>query len=276
MAEIGKLNKLKVNRDSDYGVFMDGENLGEILLPNRYVPVSCEPGDEMEVFIYHDSEDRLTATTEIPYAMDGEFAFLEVVAVNRVGAFVNWGLPKDLLVPFKEQNDRLQEGNSYLFYVYLDEKSERMVASARIGRFLSEEKAEYVENQEVNIMVWQQTDLGYKVIVEDKYAGMLYKSETFERLKKGQNYKAYIKKVRPDNKIDLSLAPMGKERYDEYSQIIMDKLKEQGGFIALNDKSPAEKVYSLFKMSKKNFKKSLGALYKQRLITFEDDGIKLV
>ena len=276
VAEIGKLNKLRVIKELDFGIYLDGQELGEILMPRRYVPENCKPEDMIAAFIYCDSDDRVIATTEKPYASAGEFALLEVVSVNTIGAFLNWGLPKDLLVPYSEQKQKMEEGKSYIVYVYVDPDSKRMVASAKLDKFLDNLPPEYQDGQEVDLLICGSTDMGYKAIIENMHWGMLYKNEVFQDLSKGQKIKGYIKKIREDEKIDLTLQKQGYEKVDDLSQVIIDKLKEKGGFIAITDKSPAELIYQLFGVSKKTYKKAVGALYKARIVAIEDNGIRMI
>jgi len=277
MVEIGKYNTLRVVKEVDFGIYLDGgEEYGEILMPSRYVPEDVKPDDELEVFIYNDSEDRVIATTEKPYAAVGEFKFLKVKAVNRFGAFLDWGLPKDLLVPFREQKAKMVEGGTYLVYVYLDDETDRIVASAKVDKFLDNKIPEYEEGEEVNLLVAEKTDLGYKVIIEGLHWGMIYENEIFTPVETGQYLKGYIKKVRDDDKIDVSLQKEGYDQVDGISKNILDKLKEAGGFLAVSDKSPADMIYHMFGISKKNFKKAIGALYKKKLIKLSKEGIKLI
>lgn len=275
MVNIGKYNNLRVLKEVDFGVYLDGENEGEILMPIRYVPKNCQVGDYVDVFLYLDSEDRPIATTENPNAQVGEFAMLRVKSVNKIGTFLDWGIMKDLLVPFREQKVTMMEGRSYLVYVYVDAESQRIVASAKLNKFLDKTLPEYVVGQEVNLVIESETDLGYKAIVNNQHWGILYENEVFEQLAKGLKIKGYIKKIRTDNKIDLSLHPLGYEKIDPITQMILDELKKEGGFIAVSDKSDAELVYRIFGISKKSFKQAVGALYKQRIITLGVDGIRL-
>ena len=275
MVNIGKYNTLRVIKEVGFGVYLDGENEGEILMPSRYVPDNCQIGDYVDVFIYLDSEDRPIATTEKPYAQVGEFAMLRVKSVNKIGTFLDWGIMKDLLVPFREQKVTMTEERSYLVYIYVDEQSQRIVASAKLNKFLNKSVPEYVTGQEVDLIIESETDLGYKAIVNNLHWGILYENEVFEQLSKGLKIKGYIKKIRTDNKIDLSMHPLGYEKIDPISQMILDDLKKQGGFIAVSDKSDAEHVYRIFGISKKSFKQAAGALYKSRLITIGTDGIRL-
>lgn len=276
MVEIGKLNTLTVIKELDFGIYLNGEQLGEILMPRRYVPLNTKPGNTIEAFIYLDSEDRFIATTEKPFAMVGDFALLDVVGVNSVGAFMDWGLPKDLLVPFREQKQKLEVGKSYVVFVYLDAETNRIVASAKPEKFLDRYPAEFEEGEEVDLLILNKTDLGYKAMINKTHTGVLYKNEVFETLEKGQQVKGYIRKIRPDGKVDLILHKPGYEKVDDISKQILDKLKLHNGFIALNDKSSAESINEMFRVSKKTYKKAIGALYRERVITIEDEGIRLV
>jgi predicted RNA-binding protein (virulence factor B family) len=274
--KIGKMNKLRVVKELDFGIYLDGGSHGEILMPKRYVPEGTKPEDMLDVFIYFDSEDRIIATTEKPYAMVGQIACLKVVSVNKVGAFMDWGLMKDLLVPFNEQYKKLEVGNSYVVLLYTDEETERIAATARVEEYLDQDPKEYTEGQEVDLMIYNQSELGYKAIINNKHTGMLYSNEIFRKIKIGEKLKGYIKKLREDGKIDLMLDRPGYFKVTDISTQILNKLKEQNGFIAIGDKSPAEEIYNMFGISKKAFKMTIGGLYKSRLITIEKDGIKLV
>ena len=254
MLEVGKYNTLKIVKDLDFGVYLDGGNGKEILLPARYVPKNVKPGDEVEVFIYHDNEGRLIATTARPLATVGEFKFMEVKSVNNTGAFLEWGLMKDLLVPFKEQKMPMREGRWYLVYVHLDHITGRIVASARIDKYLDNVMPEYTFNQEVNLLVADETEIGYKVIINNLHWGLVYYNEVFRRLEKGEEIKGYIKEVREDEKIDVSLVPLGYQKIEGLAGTILESLKSQGGFIAVHDKSDPEVIQSLFQCSKKSFK----------------------
>lgn len=272
----GRYNTLKVVKFVDFGVYLDGAERGEILLPARYVPEICEVGDDLEVFIYLDSEDRIIATTEKPFAQVGEFAMLRVIAVNNVGAFLDWGLMKDLLVPFREQKMDMVAGRSYLVYVYLDPDSGRIAASAKLDKFLDNVIPGYKVGEEVSVMVESESVLGYNAIINHLHRGILYHDELPGPLNKGQQMKAYIKKVREDNKIDLSLYRPGYEQVDSVSQAILDRLKEAGGYLPYTDKSDAALIFEHFAISKKVFKKAIGALYRQRRILLEENGIRIV
>jgi predicted RNA-binding protein (virulence factor B family) len=273
--EIGKLNKLKIVKDLDFGVYLDGGNGREILLPARYVPKNVKPGDEVEAFIYHDNEGRLIATTVHPLAMAGEFKFMEVKSVNDTGAFLEWGLMKDLLVPFREQKAPMQEGRWYLVYVHLDKVSGRIVASARIEKFLDNTFPAYSFNQPVDLLVADETDLGYKVIINNLHWGLLYHKDVFRQLEKGEQLTGYIKEVREDEKIDVSLTPLGYGKVEGVAATILESLRIHNGFLSIHDKSEPEEIYALFRCSKKTFKQALGSLYKQKLIILEEKGIRL-
>lgn len=276
MLEIGKINTLNVNRETDNGVYLDGGDHGEILMPKKFVTDEVKEKAVAEVFVYTDSEDRLVATTETPLAMVGEFAQLQVKATSTFGAFLDWGLPKDLLVPFREQRSKMQEGKSYWVYVYLDLLSNRIAASAKLNKFLDNTPPEYEVGEEVDLIIMEETDLGYKAIVNLEHSGMLYKNQIFQDIQLGAKIKGYVSKVRSDEKIDLMLEKPGYEKVDAISQKIVDELKECHGFMAVSDKSSPEMIHAMFGVSKKNFKKAIGALYKKRLIAFESDGIKLI
>lgn len=273
--ELGKFNILEVVKEVDFGMYLDGGEEGEILLPQRYVPEGCEPGDELNVFIYLDNEERLVATTLTPLVQVGEFACLEVAWVNEYGAFLNWGLMKDLFVPFREQKMKMLVGNKYVVHAHIDDESYRIVASAKVDRYLLKDTPPYEAGEEVNILIWQKTDLGFKAIIENKYGGLLYDSEIFQPLRTGDTLKAYIKQVREDGKVDLILQKPGFEKVDDFAKTLLQYIKDNGGRISLNDKSPAEEIYDTFGISKKTFKKAVGDLYKRRLILLEEGGIVL-
>jgi len=273
--ELGKFNQLEVVKQVDFGMYLDGGEEGEILLPNRYVPDGCEVGDWLNVFLYLDNEERLIATTLTPLVQVGQFACLEVAWINQFGAFLNWGLMKDLFVPFSEQKMKMQVGKKYVIHAHLDDESYRIVASAKVDRYLSKEKATYEPGEEVNILIWQKTDLGFKAIIDHKYSGLLYDNEIFQNIRTGMTMKAFVKQVRDDGKIDLMLQKAGFEKVDDFSKVLLDRLKQEGGKLALNDKSPADEIYAVFGVSKKTFKKGVGDLYKKRLISLDEDGIRL-
>jgi predicted RNA-binding protein (virulence factor B family) len=272
---LGKYNQLEVVKEVDFGVYLDGGDDGEILLPSRYVPEGCKPGDVLNVFIYLDNEERLIATTLQPKVQVGEFACLEVAWINEYGAFLDWGLMKDLFVPFREQKMKMQKGRSYVVHAHVDEESYRIMASAKVERYLSKEKPDYQPGQEVEIMIWQRTDLGYKAIVENQYSGLIYLGEIFKSLEPGMKLTAYIRQVREDGKIDLTLQKDGQKKVEDFSEVLLQFIKDQGGHTLLNDKSAAEDIYEAFGVSKKTFKKAVGDLYKKRLIVLEEGGIRL-
>ena len=274
--ELGKFIRLKVVKSVDFGMYLDGGEEGEILLPARYVPEGCEIGDELNVFLYLDNEERLVATTLTPLVQVGEFAYLEVAWVNQYGAFLNWGLMKDLFVPFREQKMKMQVGKKYVIHAHLDDESYRIVASAKVDRYLSKEKAPYASGQEVDVLIWQKTDLGFKAIINNEYSGLIYESEVFQPLHTGMRLKAYVKQVREDGKIDLMIQRPGMGKVEDFSKILLDYIREQGGFTPMNDKSPADEIYALFGVSKKTFKKAVGDLYKKRLIVLEKDGMRML
>lgn len=271
--ELGKMNHLRVLKHVDFGVYLDGgEEAGEILLPSRYVPENCQPDDELDVFLYLDQEERLIATTLTPKAQVGDFAYLKVAWVNQFGAFLDWGLMKDLFVPFREQKMRMQQDKSYIVYVHIDEDSYRIVASAKIDRYLQTPAPDtYQNNDEVDLLIVQKTDLGFKAIVDNQYMGLIYDSEVFRPLHTGDKVKGYIKQVREDGKIDLVLQT-GKsaEQVADFSEQLLNYLKENNGHSDLNDKSDAQLIYQTFGVSKKIFKKGVGDLYKRHLITLEN------
>lgn len=274
--ELGRMNRLTVVKAVDFGLYLDGGREGEILLPSRYVPENTQIGDEIDVFLYLDSEERLIATTEHPKAMVGDFAYLQVAWVNNFGAFLDWGLMKDLFVPFREQKMKMLKGQSYIVHLHIDEESYRIMASAKVERYLSKDMPPYKEGDEVDVLVWQKTDLGFKVVVDNRFGGLLYDSEVFRSLHTGDRTKAYIKQVRPDGKLDLTLNLHGKAAVDDFSEVLLEHLHKNGGKTSLGDKSPAEEIYAMFGVSKKVFKKAVGDLYKRRLIEIVPDGLRLV
>lgn len=276
MIEIGKMNSLHVVKSLDHGIYLDGEDLGEILMPSRYVPENCKVGDSLEVFIYLDSADLLLATTETPYVMVGECAYLKVVDVNQAGAFLDWGLPKDLLVPYSEQITPLKIGQSYTVLVYLDKNSNRIAATQKLDSHLSEEAQYFKPGQSVDLLIFGKTDLGYKAVINNTHIGLIYKNEVFQPLTHGEKLKGYIKTIRPDRKIDLCLQLSGKTVRDELEEKIIYHLRENDGASTLTDKSSPEDIYSTFGVSKKNYKKAIGRLYKNKSILIKKDKITLL
>lgn len=278
MAAIGQYNRLQVVKHTDFGLYLDGGSHGEILLPKRYLPKDqpCERGDWLRVFVYHDSEDRPIATTQRPRAQVGQFAALKVVEVSRVGLFLDWGLPKDLLLPHSEEKRPLQVGDSCVVRLYLDPRSGRVTATARLDRFLDREPARYQAGQAVDLLVVERTDLGFKAIVDGLHWGLLHRNEVFKPLRPGQREQGFIREVRPDGRIALSLQPRGREGADALQQAILQRLEAAQGVLAVGDKTPAEEIVRLFGVSKGNFKKALGGLYKQGRIRILDDRIEQV
>jgi len=260
----------------DYGAHLDGGESGDIILPKRYVPEECRPGDEIEVFVYVNKEDRLRATTQKPFATVGQFAKLRVVANAAAGAFLDWGLKKDLLVPKKEQHARMEAGKSYVIFVFLDEKTRRITASAKLDKFLSLEPPGYDEGEEVDLIIYDKTDMGYKAVVNNAHEGMVYINEVFQKIYIGQQLKGYIKKIRQDGKIDLRLQQSGYQKVDDIARSILKTIKNHGNRMTVTDRSPPEDIYSQFGVSKKVFKQAIGALYKKRLISIDTKGIKVV
>ena len=277
MALIGKMNRLPVLRQTDCGVIFDAGELGEVLMPWRYASRGWSDGELIDVFLMLDSEDRLTAITETPIAQVGEFALLRVVSVTGIGAFLDWGLPKDLLVPFREQKMLLREGQSVVVRIYLDELTNRIAASCKLNKFLDGGRPRYKPGEKVDLLICSKTDLGFSAIINNRHWGVLFENEVFQPLEKGQRIEGYIKQVRPDGKVDLSLQQTtDANRFATLADQIMDYLKEQGGFMPVTDKNPPEDIYRLFGVSKKAYKRAIGGLYKKRLITFENNGTKLV
>lgn len=276
MLKIGRSYELDVVKAVDFGFYLDAENLGEILLPSKFAPKDLVEGDFIEVFLYHDSEGRPVATTQTPKIRVGEFAYLEVVANTSVGSFLDWGLDKDLLVPFSEQHRPMEIGKSYLVHAYINKADDRIVASSNIDKIIDDDKAhDYKPQQAVNLIIANSTDLGYKAIINNSHWGVLYKNEVHQRLSFGQSIKGFIKHIRPDGKIDLSLQS-GQVTRDKNATLILDYLRNKNGFAPVHDKSDPKLIADLFGMSKGAFKKTIGGLYKQRIISIEKDGIRLL
>jgi len=276
MVELGNINRLRVVKSVDFGFYLEGEQFGEILLPKRYAPDDLSINEWLEVFLYLDSEDRIIATSETPLATVGQCSYLKVVEVNEVGAFLDWGLPKDLLVPYSNQINPMEVGRSYTVYLYLDDKTQRIVASPKLNKFLDKAPANYYPNQAVQLLIWERTDLGTMAIINHRHTGLIFSDDQFKPIKAGESMTGYIKNIRADGKIDLSLQLQGQEARDHLSTQILDYLKANGGLSTITDKSPPELIYKQFSASKGNYKKALGKLYKERLITIEKDKITLV
>ena len=280
MIKLGDFNNLKIVKSVDFGLYLDGGEEGEILLPQRYVTSDMKIGQEITVFIYLDQEERPVATTEKPYAKVGEFVSLEVAWVNQFGAFLNWGLMKDIFCPFREQKKRMEQGQRHIVYIKVDEDSYRLMATAKVEKYLStptiNDLPALQHGAEVDILVWQKTDLGFKVIVNNKFQGLVFENQIFQPLHSGMKLKAFVDHVRQDGKIDIVLQQSGRQQTLDFAEVLLRYLYENDGFCNLGDKSPAELIYDRFQVSKKAYKKAVGDLYKRRLITIADDGIHLV
>ena len=276
--QIGRTCQLKVNRQVEFGFYLDGgEQYGEVLLPNGEIrpDIDVHIGEPLEVFLYLDTQERIVATTHMPLAQVGDFAYLEVAWVNNFGAFLHWGPLKDLFVPFREQKMKMMKGHSYIVHVHLDPETYRIMASAKVEYFLSQDFPPYRTGDQVELLIWQKTDLGLKAIVDGRYGGLLYDTQMFRTLRTGDRVKGYISQVRPDGKLDLSLQCPGQRGVEDFSAQLLRHLQMNGGQTPLGDKSPAEEIYALFGVSKKVFKKAVGDLYRQRLIEISDTGIRL-
>lgn len=276
--QIGRTCQLKVNRQVEFGFYLDGgEQYGEVLLPNGEIrpDIDVHIGEPLEVFLYLDTQERIVATTHMPLAQVGDFAYLEVAWVNNFGAFLHWGPLKDLFVPFREQKMKMMKGHSYIVHVHLDPETYRIMASAKVEHFLSQDFPPYRTGDQVELLIWQKTDLGLKAIVDGRYGGLLYDTQMFRTLRTGDRVNGYISQVRPDGKLDLSLQCPGQRGVEDFSAQLLRHLQMNGGQTPLGDKSPAEEIYALFGVSKKVFKKAVGDLYRQRLIEISDTGIRL-
>lgn len=275
MIEIGKFNTLTIARGTSVGLYLtDGTT--DVLLPNKYVPAEWKEGDAFTAFIYLDQEERPVATTLEPLIKLDDFALLRVSYTNKFGAFMNWGLEKDLFVPFREQARPMEQGKRYLVHMYIDEKSNRLVGSSKLNQFLKNENLTITEGEEVDIIISHFTDLGINVIINGKYKGLLYQNDVYEDLRLGERTIGYIKTIRPDNKVDVTLQKPGVEGIEPNAEKILDELRASRGFLRLTDDSHPEDIKTVLKMSKKSFKKAIGTLYKQRLIEIKEDGIYLV
>ncbi|WP_298119205.1 S1-like domain-containing RNA-binding protein [Flavobacterium sp.] len=276
MMKIGQFNTLKIDRDTQVGLFLtNGKE--DVLLPNKYVPKVFEIGEEITVFVYLDHEERPVATTLVPYIFLDEFALLRVNYINQIGAFMDWGMEKDILVPFKEQARPMEKGKRYLVYLYMDEKTNRLVASSKTNQFLDNENITVEKGEEVDLIISHITDIGINVIINQKHKGLVYKDEVYDdSIRTGDKMKGYIKTIRPDGKIDVSLHKQGFENIEPNSEIILNELRASRGFLRLNDNSNPEDIKTVLKMSKKTFKKAIGHLYKEKLIEIKDDGIYLI
>lgn len=277
MALVGRYNSLQVVKHTDFGLYLDGGADGEILLPNRYIPkdIPSEDEDWLNVFVYLDSEDKLLATTEKPKVQVGEFASLKVVEINSIGVFLDWGLPKDLLLPYSEEKRQMAQGEYCVVHVYLDKRTRRITATARLDRYLDKLPANYTVGEEVDLLVVEETDMGFKAIINNKHWGLIHKNEVFKFLRSGKQEKGYIKELRSDGKIALSLQPIGEQLVSSLNSKILGKLRENNGVLPVSDKSDPAVISGLFGVSKGNFKKAIGALYKEGKLVIHADRIEL-
>lgn len=277
MIQLGRFNTLTIVRFTDHGAYVDGGEVGEILVPKAYVRPEMRPGDVLDLFVYLDQQERLVATTEQPLAQAGEFAYLNVAWVNEHGAFLHWGVMKDLFVPFREQKRTMEQDRSYIVYIYVDEETQRLAATAKINRYIREASPhEYHRGQEVDLLVWQRTELGLKVIVDNAYSGLIYNDGLYgEEPRTGDRIRGTIVEVRPDGRLDISLQRLGKGRFRDFAETLFDELQQAGGFLPFTDKSDADDIAERFAVSKKTFKRAVGTLYRERKIKLSDDGIRL-
>lgn len=276
MANLGKYNNLTILRKTDFGFILDGKESGDILLPNRYVTKEMEVGQTIKVFVYLDGEERWTATTLHPHAAAEEVARLKVNAIEKSGAFLDWGIMKDILLPFSEQKIKVEVGKSYLVYIYVDPVTERITATMKLEKFLDKTPANYKEGEKLEGIVWTKTELGYKIILENKHTGLLYSNETFKKMFPGDKIDVWVKRIRTDGKVDLVAEPKGFKISTQAGELILQKLKEAGGSMPVHDKTPPEVIYQQFGISKKAFKAACGQLYKARKIEITPSGIKII
>ena len=273
---LGEFNTLEILRDTDPGLFLGDEKGNEVLLPNRYVPEDFEIGDRIEVFVYLDNEERPVATTDKPYIIRGDFALLRCNQVTKFGAFLDWGLVKELFCPFKEQAFKMKAGGWYLVHCYIDDETQRLVASSKTNRFLDNNELTVSRFEEVDIIISHPSEMGMNVIVNKKHSGLVFKDDIYKDISVGDRLKGIVKKIRHDKKLNISLSQVGYRNIEPNAQFILNELKDNSGFIPLHDKSSPEDIKEQLQMSKKSFKKAIGSLYKDRLITIEKEGIKLV
>jgi predicted RNA-binding protein (virulence factor B family) len=276
MIQIGRSYSLEVVKEVSFGIYVNALELGQVLVPKKFVPKTYEIGQNIDVFLYLDSEDKVIATTQKPFAQIGEFAYLKVAALSEYGAFLDWGLDKDLFLPFGEQHKTIEEGRSYLVYVHANKADERIVASSKVDKFLDKTPADYEVGEQVNLIIGGSTDLGFKAIINNKHWGVIYENEVFQKLRFGQTLTGFIKTLRSDGKIDLVLQKGSQQELDKQAIQIMNKLAKADGFLPLHDKTDADVIYAQLAMSKKAFKRSIGGLFKGGQITIEKDGIRLV
>jgi len=275
MIELGNYNTLKILRSTSVGLFLGDEDVDDLLLPTKYVPPSWKLGDSIEVFCYLDHEERPVATTLRPHIRRNQFGFLRVAEVNEIGAFMDWGLEKHLLVPFKQQRERMEAGKWYVVYCFMDDLSFRLVGSSKLDAFLDNKAINLRPWEEVELLVSRKSDLGWDVIVNGRHKGLVFAGDVFKNIRVGDRLKGYVRNVRPDNKLDIVLEPLGQKRNLSAAEKIYERLQQQGGFLALHDKSDPGDIKQALQMSKKNFKKAIGALYRERKIEIRDDGIHL-
>lgn len=277
MIRLGDWNDLTIVRFTDHGAYLDGGDVGEILMPRRYVKDDMRPGDVVTPFVYLDQTDRLVATTETPLARVGDFAFLRVAWVNEYGAFLDWGLMKDLFVPFREQKAVMEKDRSYLVHVHIDEATQRIVASAKVERYLRPAAPDaYHRGSEVQLLLWHKTPLGFKVIVDNAHAGLIYDEQIYGPVRSGEYRTGHVIDVRPDGKLDISLQRVGKGRFRDFADQLRDELRAAGGELPFTDRSGADEIAARFGVSKKTFKRAVGTLYRQREIALSDEKITLV
>ena len=275
MINVGTYNELEVLKQLDFGIYL-GDGEVEILMPTKWIPAGTKIGDMLNVFIFRDSDDRLIATTVIPFATANTFAFLEVKQANNMGAFLDWGMDKDLLVPFREQPIKMEQGKSYVVFVYVDETTNRLVASGKINKYIIKDEVKVMDGDMVDLLIYSETPLGFNAIINDMYSGLIYKNEIFETIRIGDKVKGFVKQVREDNKIDLSLQKTGFELTDDVKWRILKLMKEENGFLSLTDNSTPEEIKAKLQISKKAFKKAIGALYRERLVKLTSKGVELV
>lgn len=284
MIKLGQYNHLTIVRFTDHGAYVDGGEIGEILLPKAYVKDEMHPGDEVDVFVYLDQQERLVATMEEPFAQVGDFAYLEVSWVNQYGAFLDWGLMKDLFVPFSEQKKTMEQGNSYIIYIYVDDATKRIVGTAKVNRYIQPAPhKDYYRGKTVDLLVWQKTEYGLKVIVDNKYSGLIYNDELqtycsgqhHDVPRTGDRLQGTVVTVRDDGRLDISLQKIGKGRFRDFADELLEELEAAGGFLAYTDKSSSEAIAERFGVSKKTFKRAVGTLYKARKISLKEDGISI-
>ena len=275
MIHIGEYNTLTILRETEPGLFLADDDDNEVLLPNRYVPETFKIWDKLEVFVYLDNEERLVAVTDKPYITKGEFALLRCNEITQMGAFLDWGMVKELFCPFKEQAFKMKRGGWYLVHCYLDEKSDRLVASSKTNRFLDNANLTVDQFDEVDILISHPSDIGMNVIVNNIHSGLIYKDQIFKDLSIGDRLKGIVKKVRPGNKLDISIGQIGYRNIEPNAQKVLEVLEDNSGFIPLHDKSDPESIKDVLEMSKKSFKKAIGSLYKQKLVEIKEDGVYL-